>query len=93
MRYGSHCRVEHPGSRAFKHRLTHIEEDSMTHSSWTRFVLGLALLLAPALIGCGGEESKPAAETAPATPPPAATPPGDAAKGAPAPGAPVAPGK
>lgn len=44
--------------------------------SFSRLVLGLALLAAPALVGCG-EESKPAADATPAPAAPAAP---DAAK-------------
>jgi hypothetical protein len=54
---------------------------------WIRMVFGLCMMTAPwALIGCGGEEPKPApAPTAPATPPPA--------EGGAAPAAPAAPAK
>jgi hypothetical protein len=53
----------------------------MARTSLTRIALGFALLIAPALVGCG-EETKPAAPAAPA---------GDAAK--PADTAKPAPGK
>jgi hypothetical protein len=43
----------------------------------SRLVFGLALLAAPALVGCG-EESKPAADTSAPAPAAPATPPADA---------------
>jgi hypothetical protein len=56
----------------------------MTRSFWTRLVLGLAVLTAPAiLVGCA-EETKPAA-TGTSTPPPGT----DAAAKGGAPGAPT----
>jgi hypothetical protein len=54
----------------------------MTHSRWTRFVLGLALLVAPALlVGCGETTTTPETPAPSSTPPlPGPTPstPGDA---------------
>ena len=46
----------------------------MTRSFWSKFVLGLAVVTGPALIGCDGGEGPPS--TTPANPLPPGTEPG-----------------